>query len=139
MGPYDYWPDGWWKWRTGKKSQKKYPGFCYEPNQARPHYVIFWTEHTVRGTYYLPEQHQATTQISGDISATATTTWWESVPLSYASTHIHVSVAWSPDIAPAMAANRDPDIYTSAPTNGKRALEDVFKFIASQNSGQPKP
>src|SRR5271166_3587225 len=97
IGLYDYWPEGWDKWWKGEKSKKKYPGFCYERNQHRPHYVIFWANGTG----------------------------------PYAATYINVWVARSSDIAPALAANRDPAIYRSAPARGKQqGLEDVFKFIA---------
>lgn len=140
IGPFDYWPEGWNKWWRGKKGQEKYVDFCYEPNPKRAHYVIFWSEHTVQGTRYLPQEHQATTEISGDISATVKTTWWESAPVPYAATYINVWMARSSDIAPALAANRDPTIYQSA-AKGKNSLEGAFKVIADQNSltGKRKP
>lgn len=47
--------------------------------------------------------------------------------------YIQVLVARSADVAPALAANRDPTIYRNDAHWGQsKGLEDAFKFIASQ-------
>jgi hypothetical protein len=141
MGIYDYWPNGWAKWRQSKKTYKRYQGICYEPNQKRRHYEILWTEESGLGTFSLPVPHQETTVVSGDVNATATTTWWENAPVHYVTRDVYVWVWISTEVTPALAANRDPALFESGATRGKRGLEDAFKFIAKDSSSpdQRKP
>jgi len=121
-----------------KKGVKKYPTVCFDVKKAT-HWVV-WTRQSRTYVVNLPVFHQSTTQITGDVDATATTTWYQNEPVTRrvedASVFIFSTVdgkavhdggRLSP--APLYYAEHTGRWRWSKPT--KDVLEDALKFLAS--------
>lgn len=125
------------KWYA-KKGLNKYPQVCM--SAAKATYLIMWTRQTRESLVSLPVFHQATTEISGDVQASGTTSWWSTelhqVQHAAARVFIFASENGKPmseggqlSKMPLFFSEREGRWRWSEPTKG--VYDDALKFLTT--------
>jgi hypothetical protein len=124
------------------KLAKKYPTVCMSPEKAT--YAVIWSSEFKPLSLTLPVYHQATTTISGDVKATATTGWYENETLQSKTNNVYMFVFPLNRTAQTSITPGDSPIYATHQESWwtyraahRRSLEDVIKFLSDLGKSSP--